>query len=137
MPARRRLRSRWPAAVAAAGLCSCALVTPTAAIAASGNAYTSDTGDIAGHTYWDDRLNVYTVYDDDKDSEGVVGWIEVRQANGSWSPSPHVYVGTGYDTERSGYRDVKHEYADVRIWACRQNGASGKPYSCGKAIVPG
>jgi hypothetical protein len=137
MTIRTPARRRWPAAVAAAGLSACALVSATVAFAQSGNAYTSDTGDTAGHTYWDDRLNVYTVYDDDEDHEGVVGWIEVRQANGSWSPSPHVYVGTGNGTERSGYRDVKHEYADVRIWACRQNGSSGTPYSCGKAIVPG
>ena len=115
---------------------ACVLVAPYAG-ADSGNAYTSDLGDVAGHTYFDDRINVYTVYDDDEDGEGVVGWIEVRQANGSWLAYERVYVGTGNGTSKSAYRDITREEADVRIWACRQNGPGGTPYSCGKAVVPG
>lgn len=136
MHQRLRLGTRHGAAVAVAAV-SVVLLSAGPAIADSGNAYTSDTGDIAGHTHFDDRIDVYTVYDDDKDSEGVVGWIEVRQANGSWKGYERLYVGTGNNTHRSAYRDIQREGADVRIWACRQNGSGGSPYSCGRAVVRG
>ncbi|WP_143168266.1 hypothetical protein [Jatrophihabitans endophyticus] len=113
------------------------VITAPSALAASGKAYTSDTGHIAGHTTFDDRIDVYTVYDDDKDSVGVVGWIQVQQANGGWATYEHVYVGTGEGTSRSAYHDITRESSPVRIWACRQNGASGTPFSCGTAVVAG
>ncbi|MCW2809749.1 MAG: hypothetical protein JWP57_4668 [Spirosoma sp.] len=121
--------------LAAVGLM--ALVGPQSASARDGRAFTSDTGDIAGHTSYYDATDIYTVYDDDADSVGVVGWIEIKQSDGSWRPFPRVYVGTGNGTQRSNYKDVVREAATVRIWACRQNGPDGYPFNCGRADVSG
>ena len=135
MHPRPRLMRRG--ATVTVALTSCVLFTAAPAFAVSGRAFTSDTGDVAGHTYFEDRIDVYTVYDDDADSEGVVGWIQVRQADGSWKSFERLYVGTGAGTSRSAYHDIIREQATVRIWACRQNGPTGTPYSCGTADVPG
>ncbi|RKH03181.1 hypothetical protein D7X74_36475 [Corallococcus sp. CA047B] len=107
------------------------------AFAANGTAYTSDAGDTAGKTYFNDDGDIYTVYDTDSDNEGVVGWVEVQQANGSWKAFARVYVGTGYNTHASNNVDIVREGARVKIVACRQNGPSGTPYSCGTAIISG
>ncbi|WP_163998490.1 hypothetical protein [Pyxidicoccus caerfyrddinensis] len=107
------------------------------AFAASGCANTTDTGDTAGKTCFDDGGDIYTVYDLDSDNEGVVGWIEVRQADGSWKAFARVYVGTGYNTHKGNNVDVVREGAQVKVVACRQNGSGGTPYSCGTAIIAG
>lgn len=135
MPRPPRLARRGAAVTLA--LTSCLVFASAPAFADSGNAYTSNVGSPAGHTHFDDRIEVYTVYDDASDYEGVVGWIDVRQADGNWKAYERVYVGTGYGTSKSAYHDVLREAASVRIWACRQDGPYGQPYSCGSAIVPG
>ncbi|NMO19253.1 hypothetical protein HPC49_16535 [Pyxidicoccus fallax] len=113
------------------------LMCSATAFAADGTAYTSDAGDIAGRTHFDDNGDIYTVYDMDADNEGVVGWIEVQQADGSWRAFRRVYVGSGDGTHESNNVDIVREGARVKIVACRQNGPSGNPYACGTAIVTG
>ncbi|RKH69207.1 hypothetical protein [Corallococcus aberystwythensis] len=125
------IRKALGAVAVLAGLCA------APAFAASGCAYTTDAGQAAGRTCFDDGGDIYTVYDLDSDNEGVVGWVEVKQANGTWKAFARVYVGTGYNTSKGNNVDIVREGAQVKIVACRQNGSGGTPYSCGTAIIAG
>ncbi|WP_147444988.1 hypothetical protein [Corallococcus sp. CA053C] len=126
---------RRSALVAAVSVLVCLVGAP--AFAASGCARTTDTGDVAGKTCFNDNGDIYTVTDTDADNEGVVGWIEVEQANGTWKAFAKVYVGSGYNTSDGNNVDITNESARVRVWACRQNGSGGTPYSCGSAVLLG
>ena len=106
-------------------------------MAASGTAWSTDSGDAGASTHFDDNGDIYTVCDEDADSMGAVGWIDVRQADGSWKSFPKVYVGTGNGTCKGNNTDILRESAQVKIHACRQNGSTGTPQDCGYIIVSG
>ena len=100
----------------------------------------ADTGVVfgaGGFTSYHDDGDKVQVYDTEKDSHGVAGWIEVKQANGSWKKFPKIYVGTGVGTLVIVTQDVVRESADVKIVNCLQDGQSGQPWNCAFDIISG
>ncbi|PRY55681.1 hypothetical protein BCF74_12265 [Knoellia remsis] len=91
----------------------------------------------AAVSIFNDQNDVVTTCDRARDGEGTVGWISVRQADGTWNAFPRVYNGGGVNTCRSGDFNVLREAAPVRLYSCLQNGPSGRPYSCGVATLNG
>ncbi|CAA9232732.1 MAG: hypothetical protein AVDCRST_MAG41-1073 [uncultured Corynebacteriales bacterium] len=116
-------------------------VTAGASIALAGPAM-ADSGEVysvgaAAKTIFNDQNNVVSVWDRAADSHGAVGWIEVRQADGSWNRFPKVYNGNGNGTYVAQQFDIARESAQLRVVSCLQDGANGTPYSCGSAILNG
>ncbi|SCL36946.1 hypothetical protein GA0074692_4501 [Micromonospora pallida] len=107
------------------------------AMAASGTAFSTDAGAAGASTRYNDDGDIYTACDLDADGTGAVGWIEVRQADGSWNKYPERYVGGGAGSCSEYNANIARESADVRIVACRQNGPTANPQDCGRHIVPG
>lgn len=124
--------------IATAGLASGILLLGNVpAMAASGTAWSTDAGDRGASTYYNDNGDSYKVCDEDADYMGAVGWIEVKQADGSWNKFPSRYAGDGNDTCNGNNVDILRESAQVKIVACRQNGPYASPQDCGYIIVPG
>jgi hypothetical protein len=98
------------------------------ALAADGYVYAA--GYAALTTYHDvgDKIEVT---DNAKDGEGAVGWIAVKQADGSYKDFPHVYNGYGFGQTVTVTQDVVREASEYRIESCIQNGPNGTPYNCG------
>ncbi|MEP6631307.1 MAG: hypothetical protein ABJA89_12600 [Lapillicoccus sp.] len=132
-----RTIGRSAAVVGTAALCS-VLMAATPALAADGVARAAGS---AAETWYRD----YTGFTDDlivvtdrlKDSHGAVGWIEVKQADGSWNRFPKIYNGKGYNTSVSVRQDVLREGAQVKVVSCLQDGVGGSPYNCGIAYGGG
>jgi hypothetical protein len=117
--------------------CALSLAGVSPAMAANGKAWSTDGGDRGASTYYDDGPDEYTVCDEDGDSMGAAGWIEVKQANGSWNKFPTKYAGGGVGDCTGNNTDVLRESAEVKIVACRQNGPTATPQDCGYIIVQG
>jgi hypothetical protein len=116
--------------------CGILLAGNSPAWAASDTAYSTDGGTRGASTYYNDNGDSYTVCDRSGDYMRAVGWIEVRQEDGSWNRFAKVEaVGEGVCNGNNV--DVIRENADVRITACRQNGAFAQPQDCGWKIIPG
>ncbi|WBB77373.1 hypothetical protein O7606_13815 [Micromonospora sp. WMMD882] len=107
------------------------------ALAADGTAESTDAGVAGARTQYKDDGDIYTVCDRDADSMGAVGWIEIKQEDGSWNKFREVYVGGGAGACEGNNVDVNREGARVKIVACRQNGSTGNPQDCGRVEVPG
>lgn len=123
---------------AALGVVAGALVLGTpAAYAASGIAWSTDGGDRGASTTFNDNGDIYTVCDEDEDSMGAAGWIEVKQKDGSWKKYPKIYVGTGNGDCKGNNTDVTREGANLKVVACRQNGSTASPQDCGWIIISG
>lgn len=100
----------------------------------------ADTGVVfgaGGFTSYHDDGDKVQVYDTEKDSHGVAGWIEVKQANGSWKKFPKLYVGTGRGTLVIVTQDVVREGSDIKMVNCLQDGRSGTPWNCAFKIIRG
>lgn len=117
-------------------------VVATAGVVAFAGPAAADSGQVysvgaAARSIFNDQNDVVTSCDRSADGHGSVGWISVRQADGSWNPFPHVYNGGGSGTCRSVDFNVVRERADLRLYSCLQDGSSGRPYSCGVATLDG
>ncbi|MEO7235564.1 MAG: hypothetical protein ABIW80_09325 [Lapillicoccus sp.] len=110
------------------------LATSHTAFASNGTAYAADHAAI---TYYFDSGDYVTVCDNDIDSHGAVGWIEVRQADGSYHAFPHLYEGDGYNHCTQVVQDVQRETATVKVVSCLQDGRYGRPWNCGFVYVSG
>jgi hypothetical protein len=110
------------------------LATSHAAFASDGEAWAADH---AAVTYFFDSGDFVTVCDMAYDHHGAVGWIEVKQADGSYNAFPHVYEGDGYKTCTQVVQDVRREAATVKIVSCLQDGRYGRPWNCGFRYVSG
>lgn len=116
--------------VAVAASASLALAVP--AHAASGDVWTT-----GGSAHYVDRGDEVLVYDNQPDGHGVVGWISVQQADGSYKSFPRLYVGTGNGTYVSATQDVLREGARMKITVCLVDGRAGTPYNCSWAYFSG
>lgn len=117
-------------------LAACFTMTTGPAAAESGSVLTTDGGATGGRTSFEDLWDRYKVCDLDEDGMRVVGWISVKQADGSWSPFARLEaVGSGNCASRDV--DVTREEADLMVVACRQNGASAPTQDCGTKILAG
>lgn len=128
---RTSARRGWLAATALPLL---VLATSHAAYANDGTAYAADHAAI---TYYWDRGDYITVCDNAYDSHGAVGWIEVRQADGSYRAFPHLYEGGGYKHCTQVVQDVLREGSTVKVVSCLQDGRYGRPWNCGQVYVAG
>ena len=128
---RHALRTTLVSGLMAGGL----VLAGGAAPAAAASGYVTSPG---GKTTFNDSGDIYTVCDTAKDGMSAVGWIEVRQANGSWYKHPVIKATGGKgDCVRKNV-DVKREKAQLKIVSCRQDiGAGGGIYNCYRAIIPG
>jgi hypothetical protein len=111
------------ASIAAAAITGLALAGP--AQAASGDVWTT-----GGSAHYVDRGDEVLVYDNERDNHGVVGWISVQQADGSYKNFPRLYVGTGDGTYVSATQDVLREGARMKITVCLIDGRAGTPFNC-------
>ncbi|WP_019146665.1 hypothetical protein [Aeromicrobium massiliense] len=89
-------------------------------------------------TYFHDDQDIVIVSDRAGDTHAASGWIEIKQADGSWvrRPGTPIYV-PGEGNFQSIPVNVQREAADVRLVACLQDGQNGQPYSCGRRIISG
>lgn len=134
----KRQRMRVRTMIITTGLaCGLSLVGASPAMAANGKAWSTDAGAAGASTYYDDGPDSYLVCDEDGDYMGAAGWIEVRQADGSWSRFAKKYAGGGVGDCTGNNVDVTRENAQVKIVACRQNGPDATPQDCGYIIVQG
>ena len=117
----------------AATAAACALVF----VAPSAQAATGVVFGAGGFTSYHDDGDQVQVYDTETDTHGVAGWIEVKQADGSWKKFPKIYVGTGSGTLVIVTQDVSREAADVKMVNCLQDGQSGAPWNCAFKIISG
>lgn len=103
--------------------------------AESGTAYSTDGGTPGASTYFNDAEDRYRVCDREVDGWDAVGWIEVKQADGSWKRFSKVYARGGacvpHDTE------VLREAADMRVWACLSTDPIAGLYACGSRLLQG
>lgn len=124
-------------------LASAALVVSTASVAAFAPAARAESRSAtaadgaAQTTYFDDRDNV-EVCDFVSDHHGAIGWIEVRQANGTFKAFSRVYNGNG---ARRGcitvHQDVLREASTVKVVSCIVDGPHGRPFNCGQQYASG
>lgn len=128
-----RLRTR--AIVATLGLaCGLVLFGASPATAESGSVTSIGGG---ARTTFDDSVDKFTVCDLEADGFRAVGWIEVRQADGSWNkfPKEEAVNGVGHCNPKDV--EVVREAADLKVVACVQNGAAGTPFNCNTKILAG
>ena len=117
--------------------CGILLAGNSPALAASGTAYSTDGGTRGASTQFNDNGDSYRVCDLDGDYMRAVGWIEVRQADGSWKKFQKVEAADGVGDCNGNDVDILRETAQVKIVACRQNGAFATPQDCGWIIISG
>ena len=118
-----------------------ALLAPVAMVAAAPTA-SADSGGVcsvgcAGDIYFYDNGDLIELSDNKKDDHGVMGWISVQQADGSYKNFPRVYLGSGYNTATAVTQDVIREGARMKLTACWVDGANGTPYNCGFRYIDG
>jgi len=123
--------------VVAGAACGLMFTGASPAMAASATAYSTDAGTRGASTHFDDGENIYTVCDRDADGMRAVGWIEVRQADGSWNKFPKIEaLGDGNCVSNKAY--IIREDAAVMIKACRKNGdGADRLRDCGSDTVSG
>lgn len=130
-PRTNRTARRSLAVVVTAAACSVGLAA-TPALAGDGVARAAGG---AAETWYRDYTgltdDLIVVTDRVKDGHGAVGWIEVKQADGSWNRFPKIYNGKGYQTSVSVRQDVLREAAQVKVVSCLQDGVGGSPWNCG------
>lgn len=92
-----------------------------------------------GHISYNDSGDSYTVCDDLADGMSAVGWISVRQANGSWNAFAKITDSNGAGNSCAGNNvDVIREGADVRLSLCRQDNSVGGPRrDCSSEVISG
>ncbi|MEV4026746.1 hypothetical protein AB0K14_28335 [Actinosynnema sp. NPDC050801] len=96
-------------------------------------------GDI-GRASYNDNGDSYWVCDIKTDDIGVVGRINVKQADGSWHHFPYVRDGNGNngDCSTPNNVDVIRENAYYTFTVCLQNTSGGTPYYCRESPqIPG
>ena len=97
----------------------------------------------AGYTQYFDRFSdgrdadQVWVCDTSRDGHGVIGWIEVQQADGSYDAKPRIYAGRGINTCEVVTQDVLREASRIRVHSCVVDGRYGRPYGCSYAYVTG
>ena len=128
---RKLVRRGW---LAVATIPLVVLATSHTAFAVNGTAYAADHDAV---TYYFDSGDYVTVCDEEYDAHGAVGWIEVRQADGSYKAFPHLYEGSGYNHCTQVVQDVLRESSRVKVVSCLQDGRYGRPYSCGFTYTNG
>ncbi|TQK70653.1 hypothetical protein [Nocardioides sp. SLBN-35] len=123
-------------AVLGSALAATSLLAASPATAASGSVDAIGGG---ARTWFGDADNIVIVSDRLGDYHGAVGWIEIKQADGSWNqrPATRIYVGAGEGSFQSIPVTVNREAADVRLVSCLQDGASGSPWNCNRKIISG
>lgn len=104
------------------------------AMAASGSVESVGGG---ARTTFDDSVDKFTVCDLLTDGFRAVGWIEVKQADGSWNrfPKEEAVNGAGHCNPKDV--EVLREAADLKVVACVQNGAAGNPFNCNSRVLNG
>lgn len=113
------------------------LLVATSATPASASSDTVYSANRAGSTAYYDAFDQVEVCDRLKDAHGAIGWISVKQADGSWSNFPRVYEGGGVNHCTLVSQDVIREFASIRIYSCWVDGAFGTPYNCGSKVIDG
>lgn len=125
---------RIRAAIATIGLaCGFVLFGGVPASAESGIAWSTG---LHASTHFDDSVDKYTVCDWSDDGWLAVGWIEVKQADGSWRqfPKETVVGGDGHCNPKDV--EVLSENAPVKVWACLKVPA-GAQFDCENEILSG
>jgi len=84
-----------------------------------------------------DTVDKFIVCDLLADGYRAVGWIEVKQADGSWNkfPKEEAVNGAGHCNPKDV--EVLSEAADLKVVACVQNGAAGNPFNCNSKVLAG
>ncbi len=124
---------RTRAIIATTGLaCGLVLFAASPATAASGTAWSGE----AARTRFDDSVDKYEVCDLADDEKKAVGWIEVKQADGSWKQFPKEVVvgGIGHCNPRDV--EVLREDAPLRVYACLKT-AAGAQINCEHTLLDG
>lgn len=87
--------------------------------------------DGVGNMSFDDGGDIYEVCDKKTDDIGVVGRINVEQANGSWNHFAWVRDGNGNNNDCTPNNvDVIREAADYTFTICQQNTSTGPHFNC-------
>jgi len=120
------------AVVATAGALIALNIQPAAA--ADGYVYAAG---YAALTVYHDSGDQIDVVDNARDGEGAVGWIAVKQADGTYKSFSHIYNGKGFGEKITVTQDVLREASEYRIVSCIQNGPYGSPYNCGTKYYSG
>lgn len=124
---------RWvQAGLVAAAIPVLAATTVQSASAADGKAYAA--GQSASTSYWDGG-DYITVCDLETDHHGAIGWIAVKQSNGSYKNFPRVYEGGGYNHCTQVVQNVLREASTIKIVSCVVDGPNGSPFNCGIKYV--
>ena len=130
------LTSRRVAAAASATIVAAVSITlsaPTAS-AASASAFAANGN---AETVYYDNGDWVVVCDMERDRHGAMGWIEIRQANGSFRAFSHIYAGSGKGHCAKVHQDVLREASLVKVVSCLVDGPHGRPFSCGHQYVKG
>ncbi|MBB2988079.1 hypothetical protein [Terracoccus luteus] len=135
------MRSRRKPVSRLAGTAAALAVLVPAAVAVAPSAV-ADSGGVcsvgcAGDIYFYDNGDLVTLSDNKADGHGVIGWISVQQADGSYKPFPRIYLGSGKDTATAVTQDVLREASRVKLTVCWIDGARGTPFNCGFRYISG
>lgn len=128
------MTKRVRAAAALVAVPMLAVLTMQSAAAADGKVWAAND---AAYTYYTDKGDYVTVCDRAPDGHGAVGWIAVRQSDGSYKNFPRVYQGNGDGHCAIVSQDVLREGSPIKIVSCLIDGPNGTPYGCGTKYIQG